>query len=581
MNAAQIAIMREIATNVPAFSYWTEAALNAVCDDPSRLQNSIICDASGFVVELTMFAPYDWPLPVGVGNLTTLKSFTSQYDYEFNTLPSSWSSLTELETLIILPSTGKTRLAGGLPESWSSMTKLKTVHVEFADPLFFERGQYAIPSSPPSWIGNVENLTLTYIDWSPATFPAAFSTSTKLKSLKLDKIHLSGSIPTSFTSNTLLTSVYITTYNAVAALASSFGQGTSLPSNWAGMTSLNYLYLGASKFSGSLPSAYPSTLQTLSFDSMPTVSGTIPSAIFNSASLQVVSLNQLPGLRGGVSAPSNPSSSNMSILSITGIGLDGSISAGIFSWPTLRSLNIANSPLSGSIPAPVVTAGSSSQCNLWVISIERAYGLRGALPLDNILTRCRSLTRIAISGTGNNGQLPALTDLSPEFTTIQLANMPLGGTIPTVSFSPDTTSASVVQWFNCSLTGTIPSSLLQNKYINYLDLSSNRLSLCANSDQVQPIVANRSSDMYFLSSCKLVGQTPRECGCPTTWPTRCFSDRAMAPDCGNLPPDTLPVAFVPPSSPSGSGSSSPTNSAVRVHYALLLVATIIFNVIFF
>lgn len=549
---------------------WTQSNLENACNTADLAFGIKSCNASGFVTEIDI--PYlqgDNHAPAAWSKLVALVSLRLDAGL-IGSLPASWSSLTKLEKLSIAPYSGSQKLLGGFPASWSAMTALKSLNVVFGSTSFVRNPPP--PTVPPTWLARIPDLTVTNADWTGSELPAAWgdSATSQIDSLTLTTCFFSGGFP--FLSNTRIRIILIETL-----APSKFGTGFTMPTDFSRMTNLTSIAFVGGYFTGSLPSKMPASIRTAHFSYLYGLTGTIPQALVDTPNLSDLNLAFLPSITGDIPGPSNPSSVSLQYFTAVKLGVTGTISPRLFSTSSLLGIDFQIlEEMTGTLPIPLANPAANTQCNLRTVSIINS-AVKGSVPPE-IFTRCTQLAYVDFSSNKLTGQLPNLAPLPNTVSTLKLSNNNFGGTIPTINFT--ITGLGPVGTFmcsGCSLTGTVPPTLVTNNLVS-LDLSYNKLDLCANAAAIQATGFTDRPATSFV--CSLVGQTPRECGCPDLWQTSCFPKRPMAADCGNLPPDTLPPPPTPYSTttPLYSGNE-PTNAAPQLatipSLALLLVATII------
>ena len=489
--------------------------------------------------------------PPAFSGLVALESLTTTYPLN-GTLPSSWSSLTQLETLILGDYLATCRLTGALPESWSAMTKLKTLQVFFADS--YVKPVTLIASTPPSWLGNVESVSITCAYWPNSALPASIGTSTTLKTLKLFRCVFKGDFPSG-----LITNTHIESLDLGFDSPATFGTGFNFPSDFSGMTNLTKLSISGCSFTGSLPTAYPPNLNSLILSYMSQITGTIPQSIVDHPTLATFFIGGLMyGVSGPLPGPSHPLTSPLARYSVSEMSVTGTIPSSILGLSAYFSLDRLPK-LSG--PFPTVTPASASSCRTTRMYISN-LNLGGAQLPTGLLENCASLTEASLTNSGFAGQLPDFTGAN-VLRTLTLSSNAFGGTLPIIKLAPP----SLFYCNNCSLTGVVDPFYLNTTTFLSRKFAQNKLDLCSNNASIL-----ETGFVNKTSSCDLVGQTPRECGCPDIWPASCFLNRPMAPDCDTLPPDSLqPISPVKP----------PTAAALAFIPSVALITTMLVLVMTF
>ena len=530
---------------------WTVEALRNACE--SRYAGVESCNESGFVTSIEVNGAFTAVAPAAFTDLVALKSLTLAYNLN-GTLPSSWSSLAQLETLT-LGNEGSSLLTGALPESWSAMTNLKTLQVFFAD-----SPPTPIATSPPSWLGAVELVDITSAYWPDSALPASIGSSTTLKKLKLFRCQFKGDFPSGLITNTHIE------FLELESASSSFGTGFTFPSDLSGMTNLKWFHLEGSSFTGSFPTAYPPNLESLILMSMHQITGTIPQSIVDHPTLTNFVGHEMKGIFGPLPIPSNPTTSILTRYAVSGMGITGTIPSSLLKLSAFVTLGDLPK-LTGAFPT--VGPASASSCRTRSIYVGDLNLKNTPLPIG-LLENCATMSRATFINSGFTGQLPDFT-AAVQLYSLVLDSNPFGGTIPIIKFA---STEATFSCNNCSLTGVVPPFYLNTTAFSDREFAGNKLDLCSNRAAiVESGFANQSSN------CGLVDQTPRECGCPEIWPTECFVSRPMAPDCNNLPPDTLAPSSSPvptaPSAPAPPANLLPNAASSPSIPSIALIATLL------
>ena len=394
-------------------------------------------------------------------------------------------------------------------------------------------------------------MSITCANWPNAALPASIGTSTTLKNLRLWRCVFKGDFPSGF-----ITNAHIETIDIGFDSPSAFGSGFTFPSDISGMTNLTDLSLSGCSFKGSLPTAYPPKLDSLILSYMSQLTGTFPQSIVDHPTLTTFFVGGLMyGVSGPLPGPSNPLTSPLASYRVSGLGVTGTIPSSILGLSAYISLSDLPK-ISG--PFPTVTNASS--CRTITVSISKVN--LASLP-TGLLENCVSLKEASLTNSGFTGPLPDFT-AARRLESLTLDSNAFGGTLPIIKFAATQAKFSCN---NCSLTGVVDPFYLNATAFSNRNFAQNMLDLCSNNASIlETGFVNKSSN------CDLVGQTPRECGCPDIWPATCFYSRPMAPDCDNLPPDSLqPISPVKP----------PTAAAPTFIPSIALIATLLISVMSF
>ena len=516
MDETQVQALLEVAQDLPELG-WNATGLRAACDDNSVIPQIRFCNATGFPQSIDL-TDVSGPAPAAFSYLAALQYLRLSYNIN-GTLPSAWSSLSNLESLTVY---GGFKFAGGLPESWSAMTNLRELGVFFPDP-YNNPEVKQIASAPPSWLANLQRVEISHAYWPSSSLPASIGTSTSLTSLRLDSCDFKGDFPAGLLSNTVIQTL------AVNALGTNFGAGIVFPSDLSGMTSLAIFGVSKAGFTGSIPASFPPTLTDFYMGYMPLIEGSVPQSLMDLPSLERITFLAMPKLKGAIAAPTNTAASSLrDVMYAETPGFSGTIPSSLFRI----NGNLVLTSLPGVVgPFPNIT----EDCRISFLDAFNLPGLKNEpLPIG-VLENCPSLTSVTMFGNDfRAGQIANFT--AGESLEYLMLLDSFGGTIPTIKFQLPMRYLSLR---GCNFQGTVPTYLLNTINFQYIDFSDNKLDLCANSEEVMETGFVNSTD----SGCVLSNQRPLECGCPNVWPERCFLDRPMAPVC-TIVPNASPTSII-------------------------------------
>ncbi|CAI5481390.1 unnamed protein product [Closterium sp. Yama58-4] len=157
---------------------------------------------------------------------------------------------------------------------------------------------------------------------------------------------------------------------------------------------------------------------------------------------------------------------HLTLLSITGSGLSGSLPAALFTMPNLKHLDLTNNKLSGRIPDAVGLA----TC-LQTMDLSSNY-LHGSLPAS--MGNLSHLTSLTLTDINLNGTLPAALFTIPTLKHLVITKTAISGSIPN-----EVGLATGLQTLDLShnwLTGSLPASLGNLSSLLHLNLERNGLS---------------------------------------------------------------------------------------------------------
>lgn len=574
MDLGQMTLLSLAALNdMPSLALlWTQANLIDACRTPNSPTGVMSCTDNGFPTAISLTSD-NLPsltalngLSPLLGGLTELTSMNLRFSGNLRgNLPVAWGSLSKLVNLTIV---GPNALSGGLPAEWNGMSALSHLDVSFAVNL---SPNTSTNSTPPEWISNLAYARITGADFGENTdLPESWFASTSLTTLILRQVYWSGNFPASMASNTVLQTLYL---QALAPANGQYlGSGKNLPSDLSGMTALEHFGLSYHATAGAFPTACPPNLITLEITGASSMTGTLPQALFDTASLTYVSLDGTAQLTGAIPGPTNANDSNMITLSINGGNFAGPVSSNWFSVPSLSNLHIANGKDMDAFELTSLPSVESALCQLVQLSMP-AIGLSGTLP-DNFFSVCPNLTFINLSGNKLEGNLPTDWSNTNGLWELHLADNSFSGSLPVDSLWRDLAGIEI-DVSNNNLTGTIPADLIAHLW-GYFDISGNDLDLCSN-------LANFSSSFNMTADRCFFAQTSTDnwCPCTNSWINAgCVATISVcdafpiSPSDPNspayvAPPVAVPTILVPtgstdPTAPSGTTnpSTSPIDPSV-------------------
>ncbi|KAH0780492.1 hypothetical protein KY290_000090 [Solanum tuberosum] len=397
-----------------------------------------------------------------------------------------FSSLTHLD----LSGTGFTGL---MPTEISHLSKLHVLRFS---------GLYDLSLGPHNFELLLKNLTqlrelnLDYVNIS-STIPQNFSS--YLKNLRLPYTDLCGVLPErvfhlsdleflDLSSNPQLTVRFPTTkWNSTASLMKLHLRGVNItgriPESFSHLTSLHELDMGYSNLSGPItkPLWNLTNIELLDLGNNH-LKGSI-SLLSRFGKLKELSLrnNNFDGQLEFLSF--NRSWTQLKWLDFTSNFLTGPIPSNVSGLQNLQSLYLSSNHLNGTIPS-------------WIFSLPSLVRLQG--PLPNSLLNQPLLTYLLLSHNNISGQIASTICNLKELSVLNLRNNNLEGTIPqclgdmneylwnldlsnnslsgtiNINFSIGN-SFRVISLHGNKLTGKVPPSLINCKYLTLLDLGNNQL----------------------------------------------------------------------------------------------------------
>ncbi|CAO2045151.1 unnamed protein product [Urochloa humidicola] len=330
------------------------------------------------------------------------------------------------------------------------------------------------PASAIAGLTELETLTLADNPFAPGPIPVEFSKLTKLNTLWLSGMNLTGIIPDELSSLNELT---------LLALYKNKLEGEIPAWVWK-LQKLEFLYLYTNSFTGTIgPEVTAFDLQELDL-STNLLTGTIPEALGKMKNLTLLylyynnftgpipaSIGLLPNLadirlfNNGLSGPLPPElgkHSPLGNLEVSNNFLNGSLPDTLCYNKKLYDIVVLNNSFSGEFPA------SLGDCH--TVNNIMAYNNRftGEFP-EKVWWAFPYLTIVQIQNNRFTGTLPSV--ISPNITRIEMGNNRFSGTVPTSAAGLNNFMAE-----NNRFSGALPADMSGFAGLNVLDLSGNMLS---------------------------------------------------------------------------------------------------------
>lgn len=331
-------------------------------------------------------------------------------------------------------------MTGTIPSQLSLLTSLTGLH-------FGSAGNLLTGTIPPELFSSLTNLERFQVgpnpEMSPSAIPSHISSLSKLSSLVLYGVPLSGSIPAE---------LFLIPSLRTLSLGSSSGLTGSIPSTIGMLSRLSHLSVDGAKLTGTIPTEIGrlDSLHMLSLGHN-SFSGTIPT--------EVGLLTHLTWLYAQSS------------------GVQGTIPTEIGQLDSMIDLTLGSNPLNGTIPTEFARL-----TKLTYLELDQC-SLTGTIPVEFSLLN--SLEGLDISfNNGLVGTLMTEIGLLPELTYLQLGWNSLTGTLPTEIGL--LTSLETLALNNNRLSGSLPSELANltllddGPYLEANDLTGSiPISMCA------------------------------------------------------------------------------------------------------
>ncbi|CAD6260560.1 unnamed protein product [Miscanthus lutarioriparius] len=239
---------------------------------------------------------------------------------------------------------------------------------------------------------------------------------------------------------------------------------SELPREIGEMSSLRWLFLQGSGFSGVIPESFLGLEQLEVLDlSMNNLAGVVPPGFGGKfQKLMTLDLSQ-----NGLSGPFPEEIARCSMLrrfEVHDNAFTGELPAGLWSLPDLRVIRAQNNRFTGRLPE-----FPSGQSRLEQVQVDN-NSFSGGIPQS--IGQVRTMYRFSASLNALNGSLPDNLCDSPAMSIINISRNALSGTIPVFKNCRRLVSLYLA---GNGFTGPIPASLGDLQVLTYIDLSSNAL----------------------------------------------------------------------------------------------------------
>lgn len=398
------------------------------------------------LVDLNLsYNSFSGQLPVGIFNLTNLKSFDISRNNFSGQFPGGISSL---RNLVVLDAFSNS-FSGPLPVEVSQLQYLKVFNLAgsyFDGPIPSEYGSFkslefihlagnSLSGNIPPELGQLKTVTHMEIGYNSyeGSIPWQMGNMSELQYLDIAGANLSGPIPKQLSNLTKLESLFLFRNQLTGLVPWEFRQIVPLAS----------LDLSDNQLSGPIPESFAELknlkLLSLMYNEM---NGTVPPGI-----------GQLPSLE---------------TLLIWNNFFSGSLPNDLGKNLKLKWVDVSTNNFIGSIP-PDICAGGLVKLILF------SNNFTGSLSPS--ISNCSSLVRLRIEDNSFSGEIPLKFSHLPDITYVDLSRNKFTGGIPT-----DISQASRLQYFNISnnpgLGGMIPAKtwslqLLQNFSASACNISGN------------------------------------------------------------------------------------------------------------
>ena len=339
MAPEQVAILLNLTTDWPQLQnlsdgMWTSEYLSQEACDNDFSVVVFTCNGSGWVSTLEIDSTQlVGTFPDRIGEMKALERIlvSARSTGLTGTLPSSWSQLSKLFSLILYAPT----IEGPIPASWSSFARLASLKLAWSPTApVIAWDSSALPT-------NLEVLELRgYNFGTSGSFPVElFDDFSVLGSITMLNVTFNGDLSAIWGNHTS-TTVSDLTLSMRSGLESSLAATPALPSD---MTSVPLSTLSLKNFPilGPLPTNLPSGLTSFSLDNLPKLESTLETGLLADHSERLaVFIQNMPLVTGNVP----PIGVNISPVVLNNLGLNGTINSQIFSNIGLQELRVSSMP---------------------------------------------------------------------------------------------------------------------------------------------------------------------------------------------------------------------------------------------
>jgi len=367
-------------------------------------------------------------LPTELGLLTKLTFLGYAENFHTGTIPTEVGNLKALEELLIW----KNQLTGSIPTEIGLLSNLGQINLQ----------ENILSGSLPSELGALTKLTRLTI-WKNAfvgSLPAEIGQMTALTNIAMTRNALTGSVPnlsklsgldTLIFRKNSLSGLLPTTLSKLPLRILNFSENKfsgTIPSEWADLSSLQYLIVDTNELTGSLPdflgTSYPN-LDRLNFDNNQ-LTGSIPDSFANL--------------------------SNLSRLRLYNNQLTGQIKPEVMQgWTNMGQLYLGYNQFTGTLPSEI---GLLSNMDLFYAA---GNSFTGTIPAAELSTATK-LWELYLDYNQFTGSIPTEIGLLSSMYYVSLTNNNLTGSIPSEMASMPYLSWLYILEGN-SFTGTVPSAL--------------------------------------------------------------------------------------------------------------------------
>ena len=461
---------------------------------------------------------YSGTIPSSLGGLTNLQELRLNWNQLTGAPP---AELANMSSLIILDLSDN-RLSGLLPDLSNLSGTLTHLLLETTRRGELGYNQLNGGGSIPVWLGSMSSLkrlTMGHnafggaIPTSTSTPPLNWAGMTSLEYLLVNNNGLTGTIPAADLDDLTSLKGLNLSWNRLSG---------TIPADFGNMTGLVGLYLNRNQLSGSVPGALGTmtSLQELHLNNNG-LTGAIPADLNTMSSLQELHLHNnrlsgaIPDALGSMAALQELRLENNGLTTFPVFakttGISGSIPGALCNLTTLRTLDVSNNQVTGSIPGClgnmpnlefVAAYGNGLRDGLGALRNNDHPGLSGAIPAQ--LGNSRSLKTLALEDNSLTGAIPEQLGNISSLETLNLYRNRLTGGIP--SELGRLTNLKHLRLRVNLLTGGIPTELGNLRNMEVLLLNDNQLT-----GSIPGSLANMTELRWlWLQNNQLTGEIPDE-----------------------------------------------------------------------
>lgn len=405
-------------------------------------------------------------------------------------------------------------------------------------------------------------------------FPAFLQSKSALKNVFMSEVKISGTIPSSVGSLPSVTSLMLTTISdlqgpiptsllsckslEILQLKEIPTFSASMPSDWSQATALSTLTFADVKVSGSLPTKYPPNLASFQV-SKTDVDGTIPQELVDIATLESLDIGDSQ-VSGTIPAPTDLQNSKLLQYSVSNTKVT-SMHPNVLKTKNLEFAYFFGNKLNGSLPSKVGFDDCTDSSKLKFLMMH-ANEFVGPIP-SSYFSQTPDLNSFFAQNNKLSGELPSSITESKNLVIFDVSGNTLSGQIPGDSKWSELVQLQAINLNNNYFSGTIPSGIFQRPIeapsFFVFDVSGNRLNIC------QFPTTSYTVPSSFAGTCAVSSQSPQECGCPTKWPSACTTATMPAACPPAAPPAPIAIApFAPVQAPTPSACTPTAPNALSL-----------------